>query len=91
MKAREAIAEHFGMPRRSTLAALSRAVYKDTECGAYVARRGRYTVLGTIVEGSDATFEARWRDGATVTPGEVSDTVDWIEEEADRAWRIANE
>lgn len=82
-----------GLERNDTIERLSRAIYKGTECGGWVAmlpdteRTG--VVIGTIVEGSDAEFSEHMEFPFTLK--EWNDAWANIEALADEAWREANE
>ncbi len=53
----EAIADKLGC--ESTQKAIDRAVYKNTDCGAWVRFDAEGCEVGTIVEGSDAEYSER--------------------------------
>jgi hypothetical protein len=67
-----------------------RHIYKYTACGAWLAFNADSVQLGSIVEGSDAevsTDPLRYPFQSKV----FDDTINFIEREADRLWREANE
>lgn len=67
---------------------LDRAVYKDTECGAWVRIEGRQVNVGTIVEGSDAEFREKLTFPFTLK--EWEEAITSLEERADETWRFVN-
>ncbi len=76
--------------------ALSRAVYKGTSCGAYAQEpnerdraEGYELIVGTIVEGSDASFYEPLKFPLTVK--EWDDAIARLEDQAEEAWNEANE
>lgn len=80
----------WGMTDKEMLAAVSRRVYKATECGAFVALVGGAIVVGSIVEGTDAEVSA----SPLNFPFHHSDfwnAVDWVNQEASNAWNEAHQ
>lgn len=70
--------------------ALSRRVYKDTECGAWARMEPDGVTVGSIVDGSDAevmptTLRYPFEESAWER------MLEEIEAEADRLWKEANE
>lgn len=67
---------------------IGRTLYKNTECGAWIAWTDTTVTIGSIVEGSDAEFDQTFR-----FPVDLRDIEAWIDDlEAlvDEAWREAN-
>lgn len=68
---------------------LPKAIYKGTECGAWIQWDNATVTIGSIVEGSDAEF------AETFTFPVSSETVEeWLEELedlTDAAWHEAND
>lgn len=69
---------------------LEKAIYKGTDCGAWIRQEENSVVMGSIVEGSDAETET-----FTLTfPFEMDTfwkTLQIIEDEADMLWHEAND
>ena len=78
------LAEHV----ETDVQSLKRAIYRGTECGAWIEWNTEKVVIGSIVEGSEAEFSEEFR-----FPFDSKKYDDWIEElEAlcDQAWWDAN-
>jgi len=88
------LADYFGA-NESAESWISRAEYKVTECGAWVHLTERGFDVGIVVEGSDAEFSASFVVQGELRDGEIREWLDMvipaIEEQADEAWREANE
>jgi hypothetical protein len=70
---------------------IQRAVYKCTDCGAWIEFDADGITLGSIVEGSDfgcATYRLGWRN---VTEQAVTERLAALEDEASAVWEWANE
>lgn len=68
---------------------LERAIYKGTNCGAWITWDDKKMTIGSIVEGSDAEF-----DKAFYFPVDSDDIEAWfeeLEELTDEAWHEAND
>ena len=67
---------------------LKRAIYKNTECGAWIEWDKEEIRIGSIVEGSDAEFEASFP-----FPCDTEEIEIWfneLERLTDEAWEEAN-
>ncbi|MFA5508680.1 MAG: hypothetical protein WC423_24865 [Vulcanimicrobiota bacterium] len=75
-----------GDNREYAMAMVSKTIYKETSCGAWVSCSAKGIHLGSIVEGSDAEVTASvlpWGCEAK----EFWDTLQWVEDEVDRIWK----
>lgn len=68
---------------------LHRAIYKYTDCGAWISWDEKSVTIGSIVEGSDAEFSRTFL--FPFTKDEVDDWVAELEQLCDEAWHEANE
>lgn len=68
--------------------ALNRAVYKYTDCGAWLERVYGGIAIGTIVEGSDAEFSRELYYPFTLK--DFNQAIAYLEESAHEAWMEAN-
>ena len=78
------LAEHIG----TDVQGLKKAIYRGTECGAWIEWNTEKVVIGAIVEGSEAEFSEEFR-----FPFDSKKYNDWIEELeslCDQAWWDAN-
>jgi hypothetical protein len=69
-----------------------RALYKSTDCGAWIKFHEWGIELGSIVEGANfgtAVYPLRYADG--FTSADIQARIDAIEAEADAIWKWANE
>lgn len=87
------LARHFGVGESGDAAAvqarLERAIYKGTDCGAWIKCWTDEVVIGSIVEGSDAEFTESLQYPFT---GEQFDmNLDFLEEQCADAFYRANE
>lgn len=86
----EALADHIGA-NEPTEPSMSRRVYKDTACGAWleVAHNGDGTLwgvrVGSIVEGSDACVEPV-ELAFPFTEAQWDEAIQNVEAEAERLW-----
>ena len=99
----EVIAESCGLEFKGSISELERridrAVYKGTDCGAWVLFDEKGIVVGSIVEGSDAEFSERIDltgidisdKGAELLTQRFWDTVEKINGLACDAWEEAND
>lgn len=93
----EAIAEPLGLPLDTR--AIDRAVYKGTECGAWVSFDETGILVGSIVEGSEAEFSERIDlngidisdEGAAELNRRFWAAIERINEAACEAWQEANQ
>lgn len=68
---------------------LQRAIYKGTDCGAWIRCWETEVVIGTIVEGSDAEFTE-----SMTYPFDSNDydwKLDFLEEQAEYEWNRCNQ
>ncbi|MFZ9681385.1 MAG: hypothetical protein ACO3CL_08195 [Bacteroidia bacterium] len=97
----EAIAQSIGLPRDARESDIDRALYKGTDCGAWIKFDADGILVGTIVEGSDAEFSERISlDGLDDLDQDEADrelcerfwsAVEAIESAASDAWHEAND
>lgn len=90
------LSAQLGMPGAS-FDQVKRAIYKNTECGAWIAfdyaaeeGGGSFLLVGSIVEGSDADCQTQ-RLRLPTTMGEFDAAVREVEEEAEEIWIACNE
>ena len=86
------LCELFGLERLEGPERLKKAIYKYTDCGAWVEflPENKGIKMGSIVEGSDV--EIPGRDLLfPFTEDDWDEFVGTLEEEADHEWRMANE
>lgn len=74
-----------------TIKMIEHRIYKDTDCGAWITFNEEGApgcTVGTIVEGSDATFEASlaW----PFSEQELREAIAYLEESVSEAWDEAN-
>ena len=87
------LADHFGVDASGTIAEvedrLTRAIYRGTDCGAWIQSYPNSIVLGSIVEGSDAEFT----EGLDYpfTGDDFDAKLAYLEEQCDHEWHRANE
>jgi hypothetical protein len=98
----QTIAESCGLEFKGPISELERkidrAVYKGTDCGAWVRFDERGIVVGSIVEGSDAEFSERIDltgvdisdEGAKILAERFWNTIEKINGLACDAWEEAN-
>ena len=98
-----AVAEGIGLPFEGKLSdivsKIQRAVYKGTECGAWVQFDEKGIMVGSIVEGSDAEFSKRIDlsgvdisdEGSTLLNERFWAALDEIDDLACAEWEEANE
>lgn len=68
---------------------LEKAIYRGTECGAWIHWTDKTLSIGSIVEGSDAEF-----DKTFIFPVDKNEIDEWItelENLCEEAWNEANE
>lgn len=70
--------------------ALIRQFYKSTSCGAWLVVNEKGITFGSIVEGSDAEVEAE-EMCFPFSEADLVNAIEFMENEADRLWREANE
>jgi len=68
---------------------ISRRVFKETECGAWIEVTETGVKLGSIVEGSDVEIEASFLS-FPFTSDDYDDAIQYVEGEAEREWLLAN-
>lgn len=95
----EAIGEPMGITGPDAARRIDRAVYKGTQCGAWVRFDEKGIMVGSIVEGSDAEFAERINlegiDPQTEGAAEELNrrfwaALDYIEDAAEEEWNEAN-
>jgi len=90
----DALADLYGT--RSDWKSIERAVYKNTDCGAWIdmpSSRPLRVEIGCIIEGSDAVvgpIAVNWNDGEAFEE-RFREAVDYVEGEADILWRREHE
>jgi|SRR6185436_57452 len=76
-----------------TEAAVKRGVYKNTECGAWIAFTATGVKVGSIVEGSDAetqSFDVPYNGDDEAFRKAFFEALNEIEAQADLLWHEAN-
>lgn len=68
---------------------LERAIYKGTECGAWINWDDEKLTIGSIVEGSDAEFSKTFK--FPVSSDEIDNWINELEDLCEEAWCEANE
>lgn len=68
---------------------LPKAMYKGTECGAWIQWDNATVSIGSIVEGSDAEFAESFT--FPVSSETIEEWLEELEDLCDQAWREANE
>ena len=68
---------------------ISSRVFKETDCGAWIEVTETGVQLGTIVEGSDAEVKASFLS-FPFTSDDYDDAIQYVEDEAEREWFLAN-
>ena len=68
---------------------LKKAIYKGTECGAWIDWDDEKLTIGSIVEGSDAEFSKTIH--FPTTSDEIANWIDELELLVNEAWCEANE
>lgn len=68
---------------------LEKAIYKGTECGAWIRWDDDTVSIGSIVEGSDAEFDETFE--FPVDPEDIEAWTDELECLCDEAWHEAND
>ncbi|MCU0613257.1 MAG: hypothetical protein MUE60_15915 [Candidatus Eisenbacteria bacterium] len=89
MKTKQDVLDWLGADSEESAA---RAIYKATECGAWIRFEDDGIALGSIVEGSDAEvgpYHLKYADD--FEPAEVDNLLDDINAEADVLWHEAND
>ena len=87
------LADHLGVDASGTVdqvgERLNRAIYKGTDCGAWLQAYPGSIVIGSIVEGSDAEFT----EGLDYpfTGDDFDSKLEYLEEQCDYEWHCANE
>ena len=87
-----AVTDWCGLPYDATVAQIKKAIYKGTDCGAWIEFTETLLSVGSIVEGSDIDCESHhltWTGEENVGKwlGEVFEA---IEAEATELWNEAN-
>lgn len=82
---RELAEDHLGIEVKH----LERAIYKDTECGAWITWDDDHVCVGSIVEGSDAEFSKTF--SFPFPSHEYDNWIETLEEWCDEAWHEAND
>jgi hypothetical protein len=88
----QAVADRYGITPEAWR--IEKAVYKGTDCGAWIKFDSEGIRVGTIVEGSDAEYSERidlagvemTDDGATLVADRVSAALQRCEEFAEENW-----
>jgi hypothetical protein len=70
---------------------IKKAVYKHTECGAWIEFEEHGIRLGSIVEGCEEGCQNYFLTWRNVTEEAITERLDAIEKEADAIWKWANE
>jgi hypothetical protein len=90
------LAEHFGMDRGASMAQVKKAVYKGTDCGAWIEfdfgpeeTVGSCLLVGSIVEGCDVDCETH-RLKLPTTSEKLGEALSVIEDEASQLWNEWN-
>jgi hypothetical protein len=87
------LARHYGVDTSGTDAEvvkrLERAIYKYTDCGAWIQERMSGVLIGSIVEGSDAEFSTFLT--FPFKEEDFSNTIQWLEAACSEEWHRANE
>lgn len=68
---------------------LEKAIYKGTECGAWIQWTEDTVTIGSIVEGSDAEFDETFT--FPVESEEIEAWMQELEDLTDEAWHEAND
>lgn len=87
------VASVYGLPSDATEAQIAKAIYKGTDCGAWIQFTETGLAVGSIVEGSEAdctTHELKWTGEENVGAW-LEKALDEIEMEAEQLWQEANE
>jgi len=92
-KLQDRVAVHFGLEEGCPVHRIEKALFKGTECGAWIDFTDYGLVVGSIVEGSDFECESHYFDwtGEEDVESFLDKALYEIELEADILWRERNE
>jgi|TARA_R110000824_G_scaffold124513_1_gene283084 hypothetical protein len=87
------VAVHFGLEEGCPVHRIEKALFKGTDCGAWIEFTEHGLAVGSTVEGSDVDCETCFLDwtGEENVGLFLDKALDEIELEADRLWRECNE